>query len=160
MTTIDIQTLFDRAAISDVINNYACGVDMRDWAMFRSCFTDDVEADFSSLELGSVVHGADDWTANIRATIEALDATQHIITNHAHVIDGDRSQSRANVQAQHILRRTDDGPAMHYMMGGYYNFDMLRTPKGWKIKRYRVTETWFNGDLTIFERGMARSKSR
>ena len=43
-----LQFLLDRAAISDVQLRYATGVDTRDWRLFRSCFTDEIETDFSS----------------------------------------------------------------------------------------------------------------
>ena len=45
-----------RAAVTDVLVRYASGIDRRDWDLFRTCFTDDCEADYG--EIG-VWHGAD-----------------------------------------------------------------------------------------------------
>jgi hypothetical protein len=55
MTTDEdkLQFLFDRADISDVHLRYATEVDTRDWPLFRSCFTDEIENDSSSLAGGS-----------------------------------------------------------------------------------------------------------
>lgn len=157
MTTLTTQTLLDRAAISDVFHNYASGVDARDWALFRSLFTDDVGVDFSSLAPDLVYNDADKWTAWVRRAIESIDATQHIITNHVHAIDGDRSQSRSYLQAQHVLRGTPD---IHYLIGGYYTYDMVRAGATWKIKRYSLNITWVSGEPEIFRLGMERSGTR
>ncbi len=42
-----IRQLEDRAQIGEQVIKYAMGVDRRDWAMFASCFTDPVYADFA-----------------------------------------------------------------------------------------------------------------
>ena len=42
-----IRQIEDRTQISEQVIRYAMGVDRRDWAMFASCFTDPVYADFS-----------------------------------------------------------------------------------------------------------------
>ncbi len=159
MTDITLQTLLDRAALSDVFHNYASGVDMRDWVLFRSLFTDDVHADFSSMTPGFIVDGADKWTGNVARSIDALDATQHIITNHVHVIEGDRSKSRSYLQGQHVLRGAAGAPDIHYMIGGYYLYDMVRAGAAWKIKNYSLTLTWQTGEPEIFRMGLARKKS-
>jgi hypothetical protein len=44
-----LQLLIDRAEISDVQLRYATGLDSRDWMLFRSCFADDIETDFTSV---------------------------------------------------------------------------------------------------------------
>ena len=160
MTIITTQTLLDRAAISDVFHNYAHGVDARDWKLFRSLFTDDVAADFTSLSPGNLITGADNWTEWVRRSIDALDATQHIITNHMHVIDGDASQSQSYLQAQHVLRGEAGAPDTHYMIGGYYKYDMARAVADWKIKRYSLTINWTTGNPDIFRLGIARKKAK
>jgi SnoaL-like domain len=159
MTNITTQILLDRAAISDVFHNYACGVDTRDWKLFRSCFTDDLVADFTTMAPGNLFTGADKWCEWVARSINALDATQHIITNHVHRIEGDKSQSQSYLQAQHVLRGRDGAPDMHYLIGGYYKYDMVRAGAEWKIKRYSLNITWQTGDPEIFRIGMARKKA-
>ncbi len=160
MSGITTQTLLDRAAISDVFHNYATAIDTRDWDLLRTCFTDDVEADFAAMTPGNIVTGGDNWTGLIRRTIEALDATQHIITNHVHAIDADTARSRSYLQAQHVLRGAAGWPDIHYLIGGYYLYDMLRLAGGWKIRRYSLTITWTTGDPQIFRLGVARNKTK
>lgn len=160
MSGINTQTLVDRAAISDVFHNYASAIDTRDWKLLRGCFTDDLEADFASMTPGNIAIGGDKWTAQIRRSIEALDATQHIITNHVHVIDGDHSQSRSYLQAQHALRGAAGAADIHYLIGGYYIYDMLRVAGVWKIRRYSLNVTWQTGEPQIFRIGVARNKTK
>ncbi len=38
----------DKLAVAETVYHYATGVDRRDWALFRSLFTDIVTIDFSS----------------------------------------------------------------------------------------------------------------
>ena len=48
MAVLTLETLLERAAISDVVNAYATGVDTRDWALYRSVFADEIAIDFTS----------------------------------------------------------------------------------------------------------------
>ena len=36
----------DHDLITDVLVRYATGIDTKDWPLFRTCFTDDVHADY------------------------------------------------------------------------------------------------------------------
>ena len=84
-------TAVDREArqdVADVLVRYATGIDSRDWALFRSCFTDDCEADYG--EIG-VWHSADEITEWMRATHEPCGHTLHRITNQA--VTGDPLRS-------------------------------------------------------------------
>lgn len=152
MNDLSVQVLADRASISDVFHDYAAGVDRRDWELFRSCFTDDLEADFTGVLPGNVCHGADKWVAAAAKLIEPLAATQHIITNHTHQIDGDVAKSRSYLQAQHV-QKDSEGNQQHYLIGGYYDYDMVRTDDGWKIKKYSLTQTWSSGDPSVLVPG-------
>jgi len=38
-----------RADVADVLVRYATGIDQRDWALFRTCFTEDCEADYGGI---------------------------------------------------------------------------------------------------------------
>ncbi len=158
MTDLTTQTLLDRAEISDVFHRYALGVDMRDWEMFRSCFTDDVTADFTSIWPGLVVHGADEWVEMGKNIINGLDATQHIITNHTHDIQGDTAKSTSYLHAQHVIK--NDLGSNHNVLAGYYTYDMVRTDDGWKIQNYSLTVTWATGNFAVFEMAAESMKAK
>jgi SnoaL-like protein len=148
MNDLSVQVLVDRACISDVIHNYAAGVDLKDWGLFRSCFTDDLEADFSSVLPTGVHHGADSWVDLIRNVLKDVDQTQHIITNHSHEINGNASRSRSYLQAQHVCF-SKDGGEQHFKVGGFYDYDFVRTARGWRIKRYALHTNWAAGNPAL-----------
>jgi 3-phenylpropionate/cinnamic acid dioxygenase small subunit len=151
-----LQWLIDRAQISDVQLRYATAVDLRDWKLFRSCFTDEVEVDFTSLFGGSGPRAvsADRWTEAARRTVGGLQATQHMITNHVITIEGDTATCVAYVQARHYLPN-DKGDSLQ-TLGGYYTNHFVRTPEGWKIRRCKLTVTWNEGNWHVFE--LARNR--
>ena len=67
-----------REDVAEVLVRYATGIDRRDWALFRSCFTDDCEADYGAI---GGWHAADEITAWMRETHEPCGHTMHRITN-------------------------------------------------------------------------------
>jgi hypothetical protein len=97
-----LQSLLDRAAISDVQLRYATAVDTRYWPLFRSCFIDEIETDFSSADGRPPPRTkADDWVELVRRTIGGMQATQHLITNQVITLEGDQATCVAYVQARH-----------------------------------------------------------
>jgi len=142
--------LIDRLAISDVQLRYATGVDTRDWVLYRSCFTDEIDTDFTSIFGGQPRRvKADRWVEAARRTLSGLAATQHMITNHVITIAGDAATCVAYVQARHHLPNGlgDSDQTMF----GYYTNRLLRTPEGWKISACKLTVTWNTGNWAIFE---------
>jgi len=76
---------------------YATGLDSRDWPLFRSCFADEIETDFTSVFGGEPRKvSADRWTEAARRSLSGLKATQHMITKHVLFEDsiGDSSSFR------------------------------------------------------------------
>jgi SnoaL-like domain len=145
-----LQSLLDRGAISDVQLRYATGVDMRDWALYRSCFTDEIDTDFSSAVGTPRQHmKADDWVEFARRTIDGMKATQHMITNHVITVEGDEATCVAYVQARHHLPNETGGSDQ--VMYGYYTNRFVRTLDGWKIRTCKLTVTWNEGNMHIFE---------
>jgi 3-phenylpropionate/cinnamic acid dioxygenase small subunit len=146
----NLQCLLDRTAISDVQLRYATGVDTRDWPLFRSCFTDEIETDVSSA-VGSPPQRikADDWVARVRRIINGMKATQHMITNHVITLNGDEATCVAYVQARHHLPNETSGSDQ--VMYGYYTNRFVRTADGWKIRARKLTVLWNEGNMDIFE---------
>lgn len=147
MSADPLAELQDRIAISEVLHRYAAAIDGKDWALLRSCFTDDLEADFRSFGGLEVVRGADAWVAAIRSTIQGMDATQHLTGNHTHRLDGDQAKLSADVQAVHIL--ANQSGDNEYTIGGSYDCDLVRTAEGWRIRRYVLKVRWHRGNRHI-----------
>ncbi len=132
-----LQNLLDRMDIIDTFNRYASGVDLRDRELYRSCFTDEIDIDFSSMGMGEpMTLEADVWVNQALSTVSAFQSTQHIITNHVITIEGDEATGIGYLQAQHY------NPENIFTVGGYYTDRFVRTPEGWKIKSLKLTSTW------------------
>ena len=64
--------------VAEVLVRYATGIDRRDWDLFRTCFTADVEADYGDI---GTWHGVDEITDWMAATHEPCGHTLHRMTN-------------------------------------------------------------------------------
>ena len=127
-----LQTLMDRAAISEVMQRYGMSIDTRDWALLRSCFTDDCDADYG--DIGHWYSG-DEITAWMADCHEPLGPTMHRITNIVVAGDLDRPTARSYVHA--MLTTSDRARAIHAY--GWYDDELLSTEDGWRIARRRFT---------------------
>jgi hypothetical protein len=144
--------LLDRAAICDLVDHYAFGIDLRDWALYRSIFADEVHADFGWSGVDQTLP-ADEWVSLVAATLSPFDATHHRMTNKLVSLDGDRGRVRAQMTARHVL-----GDEQH-MIGGHYTHDVVRSGDEWRIARLTLAVTWEVGDRALFERAAARGRT-
>lgn len=153
-----LRRLLDRADISEVQLRYATGTDSRDWELFRSCFTDEVEVDFSEGFGQPVVRvAADDWVRGTAPRMESFQATQHMITNQVITFDDeDHATCVAYVRAGHHLpNSTGDS---HQTVHGYYTNRFERTADGWKIASVKLTALWMTGNFGIFQAALAEER--
>ncbi|MBO0863872.1 MAG: nuclear transport factor 2 family protein, partial [Mycobacterium sp.] len=62
---MEVQQIGDELEITALLNSYARAVDTKDWALYRSVFTDDAHIDYSSA--GAIAGTRDevaDWLAH------------------------------------------------------------------------------------------------
>ena len=151
----DARRVADKIAVRDVLYRYAFGIDRRDWALFRSCFGDEVEIDLSSWN-GSPPSrmSADAWVEGVRAGLSGFDATQHLTANHLVSTRGDRAHCTSDVQASHALgdRRV--------VLGGFYETGLERSADGFRIVSSRLEVTWRAGDEALFAEAADRHGQR
>ena len=160
--------LLERQAVVDTVVRYATGIDMHQWDVYRSCFTDPCHFDFSSWSgrPGSDMK-ADDWVAGVRGTNGNFDATQHISTNHVITFaDGSPASGKATcvsyMHAQHFFRPETmasfghAGEVNFCTLGGYYTNQLVRLDDGWRIESCKLDVTWITGDRSIFDLARGR----
>lgn len=128
----------DRQDISDVLIRYATGIDRRDWALFRTVFTDDCELDYGEIGAWRGV----DAVAEFMEQVHALAGhTLHRLTNQAISVSGDAASARTYVDA--LIMAGDNQAAVAGAAGvngiGFYDDDLVRTADGWRIARRRFT---------------------
>lgn len=153
LTTDD---LIDRAEIHDALMKYSTGIDCRQWDVYRSLFTDEVDVDFSSWsgDPGGTMK-ADDWVAGVRSVLSGFDGTQHMLTNIVITVDGDEAVVVPYMQAHHYINI--DGEHHLHSIGGHYCHVMIRTENGWKSRSCTLTVTWEKGDRGLFETAIRRA---
>ncbi|WP_416897204.1 MAG: nuclear transport factor 2 family protein [Minwuia sp.] len=137
----------ERLAISDVINLYAWAIDTKDFDQLHQVFDTDVEADFTGFGGKHVIVSRAEWVDTVRKTVGNLDATQHLLGNHRHRIDGDTAHMTAYLQAMH--RYNGAKADTDYVIGGHYEIDLRKTDEGWRIRRYKLVVTWETGNRYI-----------
>jgi hypothetical protein len=139
----------DRQAIIDLTYTYAWSLDLREFDGLRSVFAPDATASLRGMECV----GVDGIIERISSSILKLDATQHLVSNHQVVIDGDTATCRCQLQSQHAVRGTGpNGGDGTFLIGGYYDDRLERRAEGWRIVHRTLVQTWMTGDYSIIRR--------
>jgi hypothetical protein len=125
----------DRDDIADVLVRYATGIDSKNSALLRSCFTDDLYADYGNT---GVWEGGDAITKWMDDTHRTMPATNHMISNVVVAVDGDHATATSYVHAVLVINeeRTQAVDAV-----GTYHDVLVRTAEGWKIRERRFVST-------------------
>ena len=121
-----------RENVAELLVRYATGIDHRDWALFRSCFIHDCEADYG--EIG-VCRSADEITAFMQQANAGCGHTMHRITNPAVTRSTNGVSARSYVDA--IVLASDNRTGARAI--GVYDDELVHTDDGWKIARRRFT---------------------
>lgn len=117
----------DREQITDVLIRYATGIDTKDWPVFRSCFTDDVRADYGDIGVWNDVDGLTEFMTTSHAT---MPSTKHMMSNFVIDVDGDAASATSYVHVVLVLTRE---PQTWIDAVGHYVDKLVRTSDGWKI---------------------------
>jgi 3-phenylpropionate/cinnamic acid dioxygenase small subunit len=149
----DLRRLADRIAIEETMYHFAAGVDHRDWDLYRSVFTDEIDLDYSSWRPGSIGRvRADDWVARAQGLFPGLQASQHALANVRITIDGDEARVRAEVRAEHVLAHPEGDV---FTLGGHYDDRLVRTAGGWRIQGKRLVARWMAGNRLLLDHARA-----
>ena len=118
--------------IAEVLVRYTTGIDRRDWDLFRTCFTDDVRADYGDIGSWQDVDGI---TGDMVTSHAGMGPTLHRLSNIAVTVDGDAAEARSYVDA--VIMAPDGGSGVNAM--GVYHDGLRRTGDGWRIAERRFT---------------------
>lgn len=155
----------ERAAIIDIYNAYAEGVDSKNWEMVRQCFADEIYVDYgaTSAATGSPddPRNADDWIAVVRSVIDGFDFTRHTISNHRFSRDGSRIVCRAYLTADHVIVAnpgdTWAAPEEIATVVGEYTNTCELDEQGWKIRRSKLEMQWSRGNDGLYPVAIERA---
>jgi hypothetical protein len=120
----------DKAQIAEVLIRYATGIDSKDWPLFRTCWTDEVDIDYGDLGQFS---SADEFAALMMQIHDGMGQTYHRISNLVIAVHGDRATARSYV---HAVLMAIPGDASSWVDAlGHYDDELVRTPDGWRIDK-------------------------
>ncbi len=134
---IDAETRFE---IIDVMNKYAIGIDTKNYPLFRSIFSDDVEvnivytSNFGS-ENNVYIKGANNWVKYVDKEVSIFRNTQHMLGNPMISYNGKVAIVRTDLRAIHYYA---DKPNDSTTFWGYYETHMVNND-GWKIIKHTLT---------------------
>jgi hypothetical protein len=144
----------DRAAILDILARFAHGIDGRDWSLYRSVFTDEIDVDYTSYRPGSLARmPADDWVDRARLLFSGLDATQHVLVNAWMQPEEEAVRVQTSMRADHFL------DAARYTLGGRYVHRLVAVGNGWLISAVTLTVTWEEGDRALLALAASRASA-
>ncbi|MFI2206080.1 nuclear transport factor 2 family protein [Streptomyces sp. NPDC020192] len=138
----------DRLAVIEVCTRMAWHTDRREWTELRGVFAEKVRLDYTSLNGGGAVElTPDQIVGGWSELLGALDATQHLTTNHLVTVDGDAAVCTASFQATHLLANPFGAPL--WTLGGTYRFDLVRRNGPWLIAGVVMTAVWADGNKDL-----------
>lgn len=127
-TDADVQWLLDRAALHDLMMQYALGIDLREYELrIRPCFADRFHAAYGPAEFDDI----DELLAFIKG-VEHFASTNHFLGTHLAEIDGDR----AAIETYAMITHREDGESgvTEWMAGGStYRDELDRVAGRWVI---------------------------
>jgi hypothetical protein len=139
----------ERAALRELAERYAAGVDRRDTDLFLSAFRPDgcllVFRPSESQHPTGTRRGRDEL-ADVIARVAHHDRTFHLIGNSRYAIDGDHATGEVYCVAHHVdpvetpgAERTE---ARDHIMYIRYRDEYQRDDGGWRIRERRVLVDW------------------
>ena len=119
----------DKAEITELVNLYAFALDSHRWDLFDRIFTDDVRADYGPgaewLTLGDFVSAFVDIH-------QKHDCHQHTMMGHLVHVDEDKAYAFTYGNWLLIRHAAEGGPT--WRGTGWYDDELVRTDRGWRIK--------------------------
>lgn len=148
--------MLDRLNVIEATCRMGMLADNRDWAALTALLAETVELDYTSLMGGTpVTVTAAQVTDGWAASLNGLQSTQHMISNHQVTLTGQQASCTAYFQATHVLPNPHGDP--HWVLGGRYDFQLTRARHdqdgelGWRIAAITMTAIWATGNQRIMD---------
>jgi 3-phenylpropionate/cinnamic acid dioxygenase small subunit len=124
----------------DLMNRYAHALDVRDWALLASLFTEDCSFRAREIREGvaepdnTAMDGRDMLVATLRTIWDGLSATHHMLSNYVvePAADGETARASCYLRAHHVGNR--ERAHLFEESLGRFDFETVREAGGWKIR--------------------------
>jgi 3-phenylpropionate/cinnamic acid dioxygenase small subunit len=142
MNDATLQELLDREAIKEVRAHLAQALDNRDWTLFESLFTEEVEVDFTPYGVPAQRVRREELRQSYQHNLsrEGL-RTQHISSNFRITIHGDTAQCISNFLGQHSIKGFEGGE--EFFLRAEYTDHLVKTEAGWKIHALVLSQLFY-----------------
>jgi SnoaL-like domain len=144
---LSAEAIADIEAIKQLKARYCRYLDTKDWAAWRSIFTDDFLSDTSDAG-GKVIAGADEFVAFTRKSLRNQAMVHQV---HAPEIDITSATTARGVWALEDVVRF--GPGVNLRGYGHYHETYEKLDGQWRIKSSKLTrlrEDVFNGLVAVY----------
>lgn len=139
-----LKWLVDRAAISDLLVDFARALDDKDWAGYADNYAEDGELAI----MPTVAHkGRAGMAEFVAGSLGGFAGTHHLSTNHAITLDGDTATTRSYLIAAHVLDA--DEPGRHADVAGWYRCRVRRTSEGWRFTHVMLETRYASGEPLV-----------
>lgn len=139
-----VELLFDRLAIHDLVCKYCDALDLRQWELLDEVFT----ADLVSRWPHGGAQGRDVTVRYIQKAFTWLGATHHQVGNLRVDFDGDSADVAARFRCHH--RGAGDRSHLFEESLALFTFKAVRTPGGWRFSEIEERILVMLGDEDVF----------
>lgn len=140
---MDLQTLSDRAEITDLLTRYTRAIDTGEWDWLDAVFAPDAQIDYTqSGGIAAAYPEVKPWLAEMLPAF--FPKRMHTLGQLDIRIDGDEASCSAYF---HNPMPMDDGAGGEKIVefGGIYHHTLARTPDGWRSVRLFEEVVWKRG---------------
>lgn len=146
--------LEDWNALDELVYRSMCSMDACNWTAYRRELTDDAIFDFgddgaAAEDSAEPAIGGYNFVAVLSSVMDGFDATQHVVTNMFHSIEGDAAKTNCYVVAEHFLNSDHGGRDI--ASGSHCEIDSVRASDGWKISRLQFRTYWYRGNTSLYQ---------
>lgn len=151
-----VETLNDRLSIMEICMSWHWHLDLKQWDQLEQLMTDEVAvpsyAEAHNAEAGAsngTVRPRSEAIAGLRVLMEGLE-TQHLVTGH-HVIalNGNDAACVGHSFNMHIGPPQPMNAENKLMHANRYQWNLKRTPDGWRIFDHTVERVWGWGNEAV-----------
>lgn len=130
----------DKLAIQELIARYPIVVDGGDFDRLADLCTPDAVIDFTAF--GGPAGTVPEIVSFLRDSLGVFRRTQHMMGLPAITLDGDRATARTSCTNPMVIDN-DDGSTAVWLIGLWYDDDLVRTKDGWRFAARRQERCYF-----------------
>ena len=144
-----VDLLWDKLAISEVMNAFGRALDLHDWALYESCLCPEFDVDFERLTGRAPVKTTAALFARFAEAALAPLTVHHQYSNNAITVNGDTATGLTYMVARHFSP-TDNAWNTQY---GWYENTFVRSDSkwGWQISHLKHDYQWTSGTPDLID---------